>query len=335
MREYDRKVGTLNYALLNYPTEDRFYRRLERQHRRVSNRRSNFIDNLVKNNQETIFATIAYFLQPPRISSPIDKRQPEEMKNNFFLEGQFDDPVLLQTDLIPLKIIRYLSLYTGERSGDNNDIREDMIDAADIIMEHAMANEEIFYFVVEYLINGFDSLDMELVSEHLRSRYLLGDVCFEEGLLLDQESLSSIEEMEEGDRVPEFSFSALDGRMIDLQDIDTEYTLILFWGSWCPHCEKILDDLYQLYADYRIRNENFLEIVAIGIEDDEQAWLDHIERGGYDWINYSSLQRWDCQIARDYGLQGTPTMVLLNSDKRFLQEPDRVRSLSRYLSRRK
>ncbi len=334
MNKFDKKIGALNYALLNYPPEDRFYRRIERQHRRVQNQRLNYIDNLISKNGETIFSSIAYFRKPPRLSSPGDSGQIDVLRHEFFREGQFTDPVLLRTDLIPKKIIRYLSLFATGGGLDNRDTQEEMIVAVDIIMDHAMANEEVYYFVAEYLINGFESMDMEQVSEHITRRYLLGDICFEEGKMLDQKSLSSIEKLEEGDRVPGFSFTSLGGRQVDLHDIDARYTLILFYGSWCPHCKDVMDDLSELYAEFHNENENFLEIVAIGVEDDKQAWLDYIEKGGYNWVNYSALQRWDCEIARDYGLKGTPTMILLNSDKRFIQEPQRVRALNRYLSRR-
>jgi len=201
-------------------------------------------------------------------------------------------------------------------------------------MQHAMENEAVFYFVVEYLINGFESMDMYLVSEHLTGRYLLGNICFEEGRLLDHEKGVREMEIEEGEQVPGFSFKALDGRDVDLYEIQSGHTLILFWGSWCPHCEDVLDELYGLYSDYRNSHEGFLEVVAIGIEDDRQMWTDRIEKGGYDWINYSSLNRWDCGIAGEYQVIGTPTMILVDSDKRFIAEPLRVRELYRILSRR-
>jgi hypothetical protein len=78
----------------------------------------------------------------------------------------------------------------------------------------------------------------------------------------------------------------------------------------------------------------FLEVIAIGIEDDEQQWLEYIESRGYDWINYSSFDRWDCQIARKYNPEGTPTIILLDSEKRVQQEPLRIRALERFLSGR-
>ena len=333
MISYEEKLNVLNSALINYPQGNSFYRKLEREHRKVQNRRSNYVYNLVKKYRGTIFSAIAFFSKVPVVSSPVDgSGDLDKLKDDFFIEGQFKDPVILYTDLLPSKIMRYLSLYTGGIS-DDKEKQDRFTDAVDVIMQHAVENEKVFYYVLEYLMNGFESMDMDLVTEHLTSRYLLGDICFEDGIIADRESFASVSEMKAGSRVPGFSFKALDGRLIDLREIEAEHTLILFWGSWCPHCETIMDDLYELYNSYRNEEEGFLEVVAIGIEDDEQEWLDHIQNGGYDWINYSSLKRWDCPVARGYELLGTPTMILLDSNKRFISEPMRIRALKRDLEK--
>ncbi len=332
MRRYESKLSALNAALIEYPADDGFYRRMERQHRRVQNRRSNYVDNLVKKNKGTIVASLARFRKLPRVGSPRDGQQAAELKRNFFCEGQFADSVLLHTDLIPRSIIRYLSLYTNPSLSDE-DQQEELILAVDVIMQHAMANEAIYYFLLEYLINGFNSMELDLVAEHLTDRYLLGNVCFEEGRLLDQTGPVTADELEEGDMVPTFSFTALDGSEIILEEIEAEYTLVLFWGTWCHFCENVMGELYETYSEYRISNPGYFEVVAIGIEDNEDEWLAGIERGGYDWINYTSLEMWDCPVASRYDLVGTPTMLLLDRDKRFITEPVRVRALNRILSR--
>ncbi len=334
MKNFDRKINVLSSALLNYPDGDNFYRRLERQHRRVQNRRFNYIDNMIKKNTATIFSIIASFQKPPWISSPADPDELTGLKQNFFYKGQFSDPVLLQTDLIPRKIMRYLSLYAVEKS-EKDDREEDLIYAADVIMQHAMDNETVSYYVLQFLINGFESMDYHKVSKHLMERYLGEEICFKEDRLPEQIASAQGEGLVEGARVPGFSITAHNGHNIEIDNIQAEYTLILFWGSWCYYCEDVMDDLYIIYSDFLSRKEGFLEVVAIGIENDKQMWLDQIERGGYDdWINYSSMKRWDCPIVQDYNLIGTPTMFLLDDEKRFLFKPVRVEALNRYLSRR-
>jgi thiol-disulfide isomerase/thioredoxin len=331
MDDYYRKMTILSTALVHYPSDDNFYRRLERQYRRVQNRRSNYIDNLAKKNKGAIFSSIAWFYKMPRIVSPADDGGISELRDDFFFPGQFADPVLLRTDLIPGKITRYLSLHQDPGIGDEEQL-ERIIDAVDVIMQHAMENEEVFYFVLEYLINGFVKMEgMDQVSGHLTNRYLHGNICFREGRLLDQDGDW---QPERGVVAPGFRFTALDGRQVDLYETDAKYTIILFWGSWCPHCGDIMEGLFELYTRYSMESPGFLEVIAIGIEDDEQQWLEYIESRGYDWINYSSFDRWDCQIARKYNPEGTPTIILLDSEKRVQQETLRIRALERFLSGR-
>lgn len=331
MEELERRMNVVSTALVDYPPGDNFYRRLQRQHRRIQNRRANYIDNLVKKNRGMIVASIARFHKMPRISSPAEREGMEQLKSGFFFREQFADPVLLHTDLIPRRIIRYLSLYAGNGS-DDQQRQEEMTGAVDIIMTNAAASQEVYYFVLEFLMNGFGSMGMDLVVEHLNDRYLTGGVCFEEGRVADGELPVAAGGLTEGDRVPGFSLTGPDGISFDLDDIDAGYTLLVFWGSWCPYCENVMDDLWDLYSDLRKREAGFLEVVAIGLEDDRRAWQDIISMRGWDWINYSSLQKWDCPIARAYRIAGTPTMILLDSEKRFVSEPVRVRALGRHLS---
>jgi thiol-disulfide isomerase/thioredoxin len=331
MDDFDQKIGVLSTALIDYPESGSFSRRLKREYRRVQNRRSNYIDNLVKKNEGTVFASIASFYKLPAIDSPGSDAELTELKTNFFGKDQLADPVLLHTDLVPRKILRYLALYTG--SGYDADEQEyELVDAVDVIMQQTMKNEEVFYYVLEFLINGFDGMEMDLVADHLRSRYLLGDVCFEEGVLRDQVLTGKGKEaFSGGDVVPGFNITSLQGKNINLADINARHTLLVFWGSWCPHCEGVMEDLLEIYNDYN--NSGFLEIIAIGIEDDREMWLAEVEDKKHPWISYSSFQKWDCPLARDFNINGTPTMILLDSDKKFLQEPLRVRTLDRYLAR--
>jgi thiol-disulfide isomerase/thioredoxin len=334
MHDFDRKINILTNAILHYPANNSFNRRLEREYRKVQNRRTNYIDNLVKKNKGTIFSSIARFHKLPVLPLPGDENNLSGVKMKFFHKEQFSDPVILHTDLIPRRLLHYLSLYTTAPDDDDEELQYELIGAADIIMHHAMANEDVYYYVVEYMINGFERMGYTIISDHLRGRYLLAEVCFEEGTITGPaSSVLPAGRLKEGDRVPDFSLTLDGGRVINLSDIKSEYTLLLFWGSWCPYCENLMNDLVGLYNDYN-ETGGLLEIVAIGIEDDRQVWLSSIEKGRYNWINHTSLQGWDCPVAREYNIRGTPTMILLDSEKRFLREPLRIRALKRYLPNR-
>ncbi|MBC8555077.1 MAG: redoxin domain-containing protein [Candidatus Brocadiales bacterium] len=53
-----------------------------------------------------------------------------------------------------------------------------------------------------------------------------------------------------------------------LSNINAEYTLVLFWASWCPHCSSLLSEVKGIYEEFRDKG---LEILAISIEKDRTA----------------------------------------------------------------
>ncbi|MDD4645575.1 MAG: TlpA disulfide reductase family protein, partial [Bacteroidales bacterium] len=96
------------------------------------------------------------------------------------------------------------------------------------------------------------------------------------------------------------------------------YKLIVFWASWCPHCNEMLPKLEKLYERY---SRNDLEILAISVDQNRKDWEDAIRKNGYTWINHSELKGWDCSIAYDYGIRATPTMILIDRAKTVIAKP--------------
>ena len=109
-----------------------------------------------------------------------------------------------------------------------------------------------------------------------------------------------------------------------LSDIDAEYTLVLFWASWCPHCPSLLSDVKEIYDKYK---DNGLEVLAISIDKDISAWLNAVSKGQYRWINYSELNGWDGKAATDYNVWSTPRMYLLDKEKMIISKPSNAEEL--------
>ncbi|MCP4552210.1 MAG: redoxin domain-containing protein [Bacteroidetes bacterium] len=47
--------------------------------------------------------------------------------------------------------------------------------------------------------------------------------------------------------------------MVELKSIDSKYTLVIFWVSWCPHCTNLLPELHEFYLD----KKGQLEMISI------------------------------------------------------------------------
>jgi thiol-disulfide isomerase/thioredoxin len=132
--------------------------------------------------------------------------------------------------------------------------------------------------------------------------------------------------------VPEFSFTALDGRRIATSDLRGKTVLLEFWASWCPDCRKARPEVEQLQRKYAGRP---FTIVGISDEQDEQKWKDYLAAHGQLWPEF--LDR-DHRLHDTFQVTGIPTFVIIDGSgtMRFRQAgwlPTTYASLDRQIEK--
>jgi thiol-disulfide isomerase/thioredoxin len=123
----------------------------------------------------------------------------------------------------------------------------------------------------------------------------------------------------EGDGLPSFEATRLDGQPFSLQALRGRYVLLDFWGSWCAPCRRQNPELVALYRQYgqsRFTDAQGFTIVSIGIEEDQDRWRRAIERDGLAWPDHildlsSSLRFFNSPLAKRYNIRQVPTTYLL------------------------
>jgi peroxiredoxin len=332
---HEKKMAVFNHVILNYPEKDNFSRRVSRQFRKMQNRHSNYTENLIKKNETLMFSRIIQIHQPPRI---IDNLPEQELFNftrdHFFENTDFSDTFLLRTPFFPEKTLRYIRLFRDQRFSEEEQ-EEAYILAVDTIMRKASVNETLYFILAEYMTNGFESLQMNAVSEYIFSQYILGGPCdrtnMPGGL---REKAEEVRKFLPGMTAPDFQFKSRDGNLMRLVDVDRDFTLLVFWSTSCPHCTDMMPRLQGLYDQMKEINQEYFEIIAIGIENNQLEWESYLDTQKLSFINTSELNGWDSELAARYNINATPLLFLLDRDKKIVQKPDRFRQLERFLQRR-
>ena len=103
-------------------------------------------------------------------------------------------------------------------------------------------------------------------------------------------------------------------------------TLILFYSSSCPHCQTLIAYLAELS-----KNMNTLKVFAISLDTSRSDWTSFIRNNNLNWINVNDLKGWSGSAASDYFIYATPTMFLVDKDKKILAKPVTVEELMREL----
>lgn len=114
-----------------------------------------------------------------------------------------------------------------------------------------------------------------------------------------------------------------------LDGIHARRTLVVFWASWCPHCQEELPKLKRFYDS---SGHPDWEVLAVSIDTSRKEWAGGIAAGGYGWLNYCDLGGWESAPARAYGVFATPQLYLLDEHRRLVARPRDVEEAAKLLS---
>jgi thiol-disulfide isomerase/thioredoxin len=147
------------------------------------------------------------------------------------------------------------------------------------------------------------------------------------GTLQTLRRMQASQRLKPGMAAPEIALNGAEAKR--LTDIKAGRTLVLFWASWCPHCQQELPLIKKLYDS---TGHKGWEVLAVSIDTSGQAWAGAVAAGGYGWLNYCDRQGWDSPSAKDYGVFVTPAMYLLDEKKQIVARPATVEELKKWLS---
>ncbi len=313
------KLELLHPLLTHYPKDDPFYKKIETHYDQVNSELKEHVDKVIKNNPQTLAARLIKADFTPRPPATFNEQeQINYLKVHFFDNIDFTDTDLLFTSVLPNKLIQYLSLYQNNRlSKDQLEI--EFIKAVSVMMEKTAVNPEIYEFAMDYLISGFNSYGFDRVITYIADNINLDDQCYDEERRADlEQKVESLRKFAIGRKAPDFTAKALNGASITLSEIESDYTLLVFWATWCPHCTGLVTELQQIYLP---DNRSKLEIVAVSLDDSEQELLSFLDGGEFNWINISDYKRWQGELVQLFDVYATPTMLLVSNDLTIMAKP--------------
>lgn len=122
----------------------------------------------------------------------------------------------------------------------------------------------------------------------------------------------------EGAKAASFEAQLIDGTTFELANQKGKYTILSFWGSWCPPCLKeapYLVALNKKYENATFKNNTQFEIVSIAIEKSDKRTPQLIKKYNLYWpkhiVKVSSLVLKD-PLSLKYGVTNLPSKFLID-----------------------
>jgi len=248
-------------------------------------------------------------------------------KNHYWDNINLSDPRLLRTPIFTSRLRNYFSNILIQSPDSLKPEIEKFI-------SKTANNKVVYQYCISYLLNHFNKSS---IMSHDEVFVYIADHYYFSGKApwANKELLSTLTQRVTrlrpnlvGKIAPNLVLESETGEYMALNQVKSKYTVVYFWEPDCSHCQKETPLLYDLYK--KISN-NGVQVYAIYTQYKKDIWTKYLAEKGYDWINV-----WDSNYNSDfrslYDISSTPTIYLLDKDKKIIAKRISVQTLENILN---
>lgn len=276
---------------------------------------------------------VAWFLPIRKLISNVPivaQYKPEEIPATLAALRQIDysDPRLYKSGLFR-DAIESQVWFIENTSGSLDSVFVELNRSIDIILQSLELDESKYNEVTDYLFNLLERRSLFTSSEYLALKVLNDNSCTIKQDLAFQ--LETYRTMKKGNTAPEIifpqtTFLPIHTQSKKLSEISSEYTLVVFAAGWCSHCIEEIPKIKPLYTKWL---EKGVEVVLVSLDETPAEFEKFVAE--FPFISTCDFKKWDSPIAKDYFIFGTPTMFLLDKDRKIVLRPSSVKQVEAWV----
>ena len=247
-------------------------------------------------------------------------------KGTFLSDLDVSDNSLIRSMALPDRIQSMMRTFSeGKDAG--------FLSCIDLVKAACEENPVVLEFALYNMLDGFYNTGKETICQYILDNYIFDEDCGANLSDVIRQRAQGIINLRVGNTPPNFTIADPSGKMIDLGEevAKHEYTLVMFWASWCHKCEQEIPNLVPMYKDFNPRG---FGVVGVSVDQQKAAWTKAIADNQIPWSNVSQLRGWDAPITDDYKITQTPTYFLLDKEGKIVLKPERWFEVQRFLQAR-
>ncbi|HPE44170.1 MAG TPA: thioredoxin-like domain-containing protein [Bacteroidales bacterium] len=321
----------LKPVIRDYDPETKFYRLAVKEFDSLQRRMESKVDGWVSQHPQSL--AIRFIRTDMRLAIDLTtsfESQRENLKQHFFDQTDFSDTLLIRSNILTRKMIDFLSLFQAEEESMQA-IQFEFIKGLNMLFEKAAIEPKMYVFVLDYLIEGFAQLGLPAVTDYISSLPHFEQLCMETETFMEIEQIvGPYRSTLLGEPAPDLLPEDIDGNPFGWDQLTKPQTLIVFWSISCPHCIELMPKL----KDFADQHPDF-EIVSVVLSPDNKVLREFIDQEKLDWIHLSDGLGWDSPMVKEYNIFGTPSLFVLDAEKKIAAKPSGIAELKEIVSMRK
>jgi thiol-disulfide isomerase/thioredoxin len=303
------------------------YESIIAEENRIKTEDAKFVSSLPKDSY------VRWFLPMRRLVSDapiIVKYRPEELDATIesFRNMDYSDERLYRSGLFKESLENHFLLI--ENSGKPlESVFQEMNTSIDRLLSKLVGDTKKLNEVSNFLFDLLEQRSLYTSSQYLAIKLLNDTGCTLETDLSNQ--LEIYRAMKTGNTASEINFEKANflktnQAITSLSDVKSPYTLVVFGASWCPKCTEELPEIAKRYSKW---NEKGIEVVFISLDENRTSF--ESLANDFPFISYSDLKKWNSPIVKDFYVSGTPTLFLLDKNRKILIRPNSVAHLEAWM----
>ena len=316
----------LKPILRSYDKKSEFYLNAKNEYQNLQNSFLSFTDTLLKNNNYASTLIRVDRFAPLNLELDFQKQR-NELIANFFNDVDFNDLSLIPTNILTTKIIDFLSIQ--QTSGQNHDQQiMAIILGIDNVLFRSSVNFNMYKFVFQYLIEGFNELGYEEVVDFMTRIPYLEELNCDENQ--NDELLNIVEfnsRVKIGSHAKNISGKTIFDDDFDLYSIDNEYIVVYFWSYSCEHCRENI----RQFKSFLEENPD-ISLVAVTVKGDLKKIKNIVKKNKLDGYFYHDGLEWNSPHVNNYAVTATPSFYILDKDKKIIFKPFDFEELVKFIN---
>ncbi len=295
---------------------------------------------LVQRNPGTLTAAIVKCELP--VDVPAFDGAPEDiqMKKYLFQKAHYFDNIDLKDERLiraPKNVLvdrveYYLDNLTPQSPDSINT-------SVDYILDKCKQTQVTYRFLLTYMFNKYreaKKIGMDGVYVHIAENYIATG----KAPWIEEEEknkvLSAVKAISPtliGKKAPNFTVQTEDDKNISLYDIQSPYTILIFWAPNCTHCQQSMPQLNTFYKAYKDKGVQVFAVCTKVNEQEKSCW-DYIDKNQFTgWINGSDKNGGTSSIQTIYNVKTTPKIYVVDKDKKIIVKDIGVENLEEVFKR--
>jgi peroxiredoxin len=321
----ENTLSGLKYVLPQYQntplfsSQKKVLKTIQKEIKRIEEEDIRFLEKIDPSRYVSWFLPLRKLLDDMPISAQrYTERIPKHLSD--FRKLNFNDQRLYRSGIVDdLLETHYWLIENGGMSKDS--MYAQMNASTDILIQNLAKNEELLNEVVDFLFNFLEKRSLFGASEYLAIQMLNQSSCTLNDDLANQ--LETYRKMKIGNTAPDLIFSGKNimrnieiPSSVTLSKMNTAYTLVVFGASWCHLCTE---EIPKMLSHYDAWKQKGIEVVFVSLDTNEEEYKKFVKE--FPWFSTCDFEKWSGQAVTEYHVFATPSMFLLDKNRKILLRP--------------